>query len=203
MKIFTGFAAAVGLAFAAPSLVDAQTVTDPAKVQAGHYAVEAGHTQVVFSVLHFGFTNFQGLFSSASGTLDLDSKAPNASKFSITIPVSSVQTTSDKLTEELKGAQWFDAAHYPSATFVSKQVRRVGHDDAIITGDLTLHGVTKPETLKVHFVGAGVNPLDKKYTIGFDASGTIKRSDFGVKMYVPYVSDEVQLHVAGAFEKQD
>lgn len=71
-----------------------------------------------------------------------------------------------------------------------------------MTGNLTLHGVTKPEILNVHFIGAGMNALDKKYTTGFEATGTIKRSDFGVKMYVPYVSDEVHLRIAGAFEKQ-
>ncbi|GBR46786.1 YceI family protein [Neokomagataea thailandica] len=197
-----GLVASVALVLSAPA-VKAQAVTDAGKVQAGHYAVEPGHTQVGFSVLHFGFTRYQGTFSGVSGTLDLNDKTPSASALSVTIPVASVQTTSAKLTDELKSPQWFDATQYANATFVSKQVRRVGHNDAVVTGDLTLHGVTKPETLKVHFVGAGVNPLDKKYTVGFEVTGTIKRSDFGVKMYVPYVSDEVQLHIAGAFEKQD
>jgi polyisoprenoid-binding protein YceI len=120
----------------------------------------------------------------------------------VTIPVDSVQTTSAKLNDELKGDQWFDAAKFPNATFESTSVRITGRNDAVVTGNLTLHGVTQPETLKVHFIGAGVNALDKKYTTGFEATGTIKRSDFGVKMYVPYVSDEVQLRIAGAFEKQ-
>ncbi|OUI98497.1 YceI family protein [Acetobacter sp. DsW_54] len=180
----------------------AQVVTNATQAQSGTYDVEPGHTQVGFSVLHFGFTNYLGVFSNVSGTLTLNTKTPSASRLSVTIPVDSVQTTSAKLNDELKGDQWFDAAKFPNATFESTSVRITGRNDAVVTGNLTLHGVTQPETLKVHFIGAGVNALDKKYTTGFEATGTIKRSDFGVKMYVPYVSDEVQLRIAGAFEKQ-
>ena len=142
------------------------------------------------------------MFSQVSGTLDLNAHAPSASKLSVTIPLASVQTTSSRLTEELKGDQWFDATKFPNATFVSRSVQVTGAGDATVEGDLTLHGVTRPETLKIHFIGAGVNAMDKKYTAGFEATATIKRSDFGVKMYVPYVSDEVRLFINGAFEKQ-
>ncbi|CAI9120399.1 YceI family protein [Brytella acorum] len=195
-------AAAVAIGLLAGSPASAQVVTNAAQVQSGTYDVEPGHTQVGFSVLHFGFTNYLGVFSNVSGTLSLDAKSPASSKLSVTIPVSSVQTTSAKLDDELKSDQWFDATKFPNATFESTSVRITGRNDAIVTGNLTLHGVTKSETLKVHFIGAGVNALDKKYTTGFEATGTIKRSDFGVKMYVPYVSDDVQLRIAGAFEKQ-
>lgn len=190
------------LALAASLPAAAQTVTSPAQVLPGHYAVEAGHTQVGFSVLHFGFTHYAGVFSTVSGTLDLDVKTPSASSLSVTIPIASVQTTSDVLNGELKSAEWFDADKFPNATFVSTAVKLTGKSDAVVTGNLTIHGVTKPETLKVHFIGAGVNPIDKKYTTGFEATGTIKRSEFGVNKYVPYVSDEVTLRIAGAFEKQ-
>lgn len=194
--------AAVGITLACVRPVAAQVVTNPAQVQSGHYDVEAAHTQVGFSVLHFGFTNYGGVFSQVSGTLDLNAHAPSASKLSVTIPLASVQTTSSRLTEELKGDQWFDATKFPNATFVSRSVQVTGAGDATVEGDLTLHGVTRPETLKIHFIGAGVNAMDKKYTAGFEATATIKRSDFGVKMYVPYVSDEVRLFINGAFEKQ-
>nr|WP_255663214.1 YceI family protein [Komagataeibacter sp. FNDCR2] len=181
----------------------AQVVTNPAQVRSGTYGVEPGHTQVTFTVLHLGFTNYLGIFSNASGTLELDARTPSRSKLSVTIPVASVQTTSSRLTEELKGEQWFDAARFPAATFVSTTVRLTGQNEALVTGNLTLHGVTKAETLKVHFIGAGINAMDKKYTTGFEATAMIRRSDFGVKMYVPYVSDDVQLRIAGAFEQQD
>ena len=197
-------ATALAFAFAlvTGNTASAQVVTSAAQAQSGTYDIEPGHTQVGFSVLHFGFTNYLGIFSNVSGTLILDPKNPTTSKLSVTIPVDSVQTTSSKLNDELKGTQWFDAAKFPNATFESTSIHVTGRNDALVTGNLTLHGVTKPETLKVHFIGAGINALDKKYTTGFEATGTLKRSDFGVKMYVPYVSDEVQLRINGAFEKQ-
>ncbi|MBB2200612.1 YceI family protein [Gluconacetobacter tumulisoli] len=198
----TSAAASVLLAVTAGA-VSAQAPTQPADVQGGAYQVEPGHTQVGFSLLHLGFSYYSGLFSNVSGSLTLDPKTPSASTLNVTIPIASVQTTSDKLTGELKGEQWFDAARFPNATFTSTKVTPIGKDRATVTGNLTIHGVTRPETLKVRFVGAGVNPLDKKYTVGFEAKATINRSDFGVKMYVPYVSDAVELRIAGAFERQD
>nr|WP_220029504.1 YceI family protein [Novacetimonas hansenii] len=195
-------ATALAFALVTGNTASAQVVTSAAQAQSGTYDIEPGHTQVGFSVLHFGFTNYLGIFSNVSGTLILDPKNPTTSKLSVTIPVDSVQTTSSKLNDELKGTQWFDAAKFPNATFESTSIHVTGRNDALVTGNLTLHGVTKPETLKVHFIGAGINALDKKYTTGFEATGTLKRSDFGVKMYVPYVSDEVQLRINGAFEKQ-
>lgn len=199
MKILlSGAMAALSLTLAASSALAAA----PADVKSGTYKVEAGHTQVDFSVLHFGFTYYSGQFSNVSGSLKLDAAHPSASKLSVTIPVSSVSTSSTVLTDELKNNEWFDAAKYPDATFVSTQVSPAGAEDAVVSGNLTLHGVTKPVVLHVHFVGAGVNPMDKAYTVGFQATGTIHRSDFGVKKYVPYVSDDVNLTIAGAFEKQ-
>jgi polyisoprenoid-binding protein YceI len=167
----------------------------------GSYKVESYHTQVGFSISHFGFTNYSGLFSGATGSLQLDPTKLGTSKLDISIPVDSVTTTVSKLTDELKGDQWFDTAKFPKATFVSTQVVPTA-EGATVTGNFTLHGITKPVVLHVRFIGAGVNPIDKAYTVGFEATGTIKRSDFGVKTYLPAVGDEVQLSIAGAFEQK-
>jgi polyisoprenoid-binding protein YceI len=169
-------------------------------VKAGTYKVESYHTQVGFSLSHFGFTNYSGLFSGATGSLRLDPANPGTDRLEVTIPVESILTTVPKLTDELKGEKWFDVAKFPQATFTSTNVA-VGPDGAAtISGSLTLHGVTKPIVLHAHLLGAGVNPIDKMYTIGFQASGTIKRSEFGVSMYVPALGDDVELTIAGAFE---
>ena len=120
-------------------------------IKAGSYKVEPSHTQVVFSVLHMGFTRFSGFFSGASGTLQLDPAKPAADKLDVSVPIQSVLTTSSKLDGELKGAQWFDAAKFPTATFTSKTITPTGDGAASISGDLTLHGVTKPITLNAHF----------------------------------------------------
>ena len=182
--------------------VSAQTTTGAASVEAGRYAVEPGHTQVGFKLLHMGFTYYSGVFSNVSGTLVLDPKTPSESTLAVTIPIGSVATTSPRLDGELKSAAWFDAATFPTATFVSRTVTRTGKDTATVAGVLTLHGVSRPEILAVRFIGAGVNPLDKKYTVGFEATGTIERSDFGVKTYLPLIGDAVTLTIAGAFERE-
>ncbi len=188
---------------ATSALAQTPPTRDPAQIQAGTYAVDPGHTQVGWRVSHMGFSNYAGGFSDVSGTLELQPKNPAAAKLSVKIPVASVTTTSAKLTDELKGDQWLDAAKFPDMTFVSTKVVPAGKDHAKVTGDLTLHGVTKPVTLDVTLVGAGVNPLSKKVTVGFEATGTLKRSEFGVKTYVPLIGDELHLTIAGAFEKQD
>lgn len=179
-----------------------ERTANPAQVEAGTYKVDPAHTQVTFGVSHMGFTTYYGRFADATGTLDLSPKDPDASRLQIEVPASTVSTTSDKLNEELKGAQWFDAQKYPEITFRSTKVARTGKDTAQVTGDLTLHGVTKPVTLAVRFVGAGVNPLDKKYTVGFQATGLIRRSEFGMTTYVPLIGDRVELTLSGAFERQ-
>jgi polyisoprenoid-binding protein YceI len=190
-----------GLLVSAPVL--AQTVArDPAQVQAGAYVVEPGHTQIEFGVMHLGFTTFYGRFSGASGTLNLDPKKPDDSKLDIKIPVSSISTTSAKLDGELKGADWFNAAKFGDIVFHSTKVVVTGKT-AKVTGDLTMHGVTKPVTLDVTFVGAGTNMIDKHYTVGFQARGELSRSAFGITTYVPMIGDAVQLTLSGAFEKQN
>ena len=171
-------------------------------MKAGDYKVEPRHTQVSFSISHFGITDFSGFFSGASGTLRLDSSAASASELEVSIPVSSILTTVPLLDDQLKKDQWFDVAKFPNATFTSTKVAPTGNDSATITGDLTLHGVTKPITLKARLIGSGANPLDKSFNVGFEAVGTIKRSDFGIKQYVPLVGDDVALKIAGAFVLQ-
>lgn len=175
---------------------------DASKVDAGTYAVDPNHTQVGFGVSHMGFTTYYGHFADASGTLELTPKNPAGSKLTVSVPTASVSTTSEKLDGELKGDQWFDAAKYPTITFASTQIVPSSHGEAKVTGNLTMHGVTKVVTFDAKFVGAGTNPLDKKYTVGFAITGVVSRSDFGVKTYVPLIGDEVAITISGAFEKQ-
>ena len=196
-------ALAGGILVAIQAKVAAQDASHVAStIRAGTYAVEPTHTQVGFSLLHLGFSYYSGTFSGVSGTLRLDPANPGAARLDVTIPISSVATTSAKLDGELKGPAWFDATAHPDATFVSTMVTPTGKGTATITGTLTLHGVSKPETLTARFVGAGVNPLDKRYTIGFEATGLIQRSAFGVTTYMSLVGDAVRLTIAGAFELQ-
>ncbi len=202
MKLHLLSTAALAVMLAGSAIAQSAPKTEPAKVESGAYKVDPNHTQVVFGVSHFGFTTYYGLFTDASGTLDLDPTKPADSKLDVTIKTGSVAVPNSKLQDELKGDKWLDASKFPDTTFKSTKVTKTGASTATVTGDLTLHGITKPLTLDVTYVNAGPNPLSKAYTAGFEAKGKIKRSDFGVKTYVPMVGDEVDLMISGAFEHQ-
>ncbi|MGF7152764.1 YceI family protein [Novosphingobium gossypii] len=200
-RIFASALAAASLAVAAP-IVAQQADTSPAAVQAGTYALDSAHTLVRFTVDHFGISEFFGTLPGATGTLSLDTKNLASAKLDVSVPVASVSTTNKTLDEELVSADWFDAAKYPTMRFVSTKVTKTGARTADIAGNLTLHGVTKPVVLKATFKAANVNPMKKVYTLGFNAVGTIKRTEFGVTKYAPLVSDETQIAITAAFEKQ-
>lgn len=181
---------------------------DKSRVTAGTYAADPAHTMVVWEVDHLGFSKYTGIFGDVSGTLVLDPKNPAAAKVDVTIPVSKVTTASAGLTSHLLrpgkdgGKPDFFGAAPADAKFVSTGVVLDGDgNEAKVSGNLTLNGVTKPVTLDVDFHGAGMG-MNKKETIGFQAETTIKRSDFGISMGIPYVSDAVELEIHAAFEKQ-
>lgn len=207
--------AAIALAIVAVPTVIAQAPTgipgapDKARVTAGAYAADPNHTLVVWEVEHFGFSRYSGIFGDVSGTLAIDPANPAAAKLDVTIPVGKVITANAGLTAHLLragkdgGKPDFFGPAPADAKFVSTKVLLgKGGDKATVTGNLTLNGVTKPVTLNAEFHGAGENPFNKKPTIGFEATGTIKRSDFGVLYGIPVVSDEVALKIHAAFEKQ-
>ncbi len=192
--LVTAFALALTTAEAA------EYVRDPARVHPGIYTVEPEHTEVLFGVSHFGFSTYYGRFAQASGTLVFDPATPANSTLLVTVPAATVSTASDKLNAILK--DWFGVAQFPTMTFKSTRVTVTGMDRGIVIGDLTLRGVTRPLTLEVTFDGAGIDPADSKYTIGFDATGTLRRTDFGISTFAPFIGDEVRLILSGAFVKQ-
>ena len=174
---------------------------DPARVQAGTYRVEPEHTQILFGVDHLGFNPYYGNFSRVSGTLQIDPANPSRARVDITVPVSSVKTTNATLDAELVSPMFFDAAKFPEMRFVSTAVD-VRQGQARVTGDLTMHGVTRPVTLEVLFHGAGAAMQSNVPTLGFEGRARIKRSDFGINYGLPLVSDEVTVIITAAFEKQ-
>jgi len=189
------------VATAAPKSAAPKPAAAP-QVQAGTYKVESNHTLAQFSVNHFGFNDFFGVIPSATGTLVLNpAKGLAGTSLDVSLPVDRISTTNAVLDGELKSADWLDAGQFPAIRFVSQKVEQTGPRTARISGTVTLHGVSKPFVLNATIGGAGANPMSKAYTVGFSATGTIKRSDFGVTKYVPYVSDEVAITITAAFEK--
>lgn len=184
---------------------------DASLITGGAYEVDPAHTLVAWEIDHLGFSPYYGLFGDVTGTLQLDPKAPQNARVSVTIPVAKVTTASSGLTEHLLRApkdaggkpDFFGASPAP-ATFVSTSVRPKGEGEADVTGNLTLNGVTRPVTLDVDFYGAGKLPAQMGGTenVGFEAETTIKRSEFGLGGMIPMLSDEVELKIAAAFTKK-
>ena len=180
---------------------------NPAAVSGGTYTVDSAHTLVSWRVDHFGFNDYFGIFGGSTGTLTIDPANPSAAKVDVTIPVANVTTANAGLTDHLLRAgrdggkpDFFGPSPAP-AKFVSTRVQPNGNN-ATITGDLTLNGVTKPVTINAQFTGAGNAMMPpNKLTVGFEGTTTIKRSDFGISTFVPMVSDEVELTITTAFEK--
>ena len=158
------------------------------------YKLDPNHTAITWHVNHFGFSTPSGKFMNVDGTLVLDETNPAASKVSLTVPVTALDTGIAKFDEHLKSKDFLDAATYPTATYASDKVEVTGKDTAIVHGSLTLHGVTKPVDLKVKLNKIGENMMKLK-TAGFSATTSFKRSDFGITTYVPMVGDDVLIDI--------
>jgi polyisoprenoid-binding protein YceI len=167
-----------------------------AQVPAGSYKVDPGRTRVVFELSRFGFITYRGQFVGASGTLAFDPAAVAATRLEVSVPMTGVTMASHELGRWLEGPAWFDAAAFPVMTFRSTLVAATGANTANVTGDLTLHGVTRPVTLKVRF-----NPAGSDRSLGFEARGRIRRSDFGVGRYAFLIGDAVDLNINAAFQR--
>ena len=159
------------------------------------YDIDTAHTQVQFTWNHFGFSNPSATLEKISGDFQLDTADLTKSTISVTLPLAGLHTGVEKLDTHLKSADFFDAAKYPDITFKSTKVEKSGADGLKITGDLSVHGVTKSLTLNARVNKIGDNPMMKSQSAGFDADVTIKRSEFGVSAYVPNVSDDIHVHI--------
>ena len=171
---------------------------DGAKPAAEKYDIDASHSGVAFGWNHFGFSNPTARFDKIEGSVLLDKADLTKSSISVTLPLEGLDTGVAKLDEMLKGPDFFDSAKYPTITFKSTRIEKAGENGLRITGDLSVHGVTKAVTLdaKVNKIGIFEIPgVVKIPTAGFDAKTVIKRSDFGVTKYVPAVSDEIPVRI--------
>lgn len=179
-------ALAVTLAFAATAATAAPET----------YSIDPGHTQVLFSWNHFGFSHPTGNFDDISGSIVYDADDLSKSTVEVTIVTSSINTHVPALDEHLQKDDFFDAAKYPKITFKSTAVEPGATKSTFkVTGNLDLHGVSKPVVLMATLNKAGEHPMSKTPTIGFDATATLSRSAFGIAKYVPNIADEVTLRI--------
>lgn len=159
------------------------------------YDLDPNHTQIAFSWSHFGFSHISGRFDRVDGDFRFDPADPTASSIDVSIPIASIDTGVAALDEHLRSPDFFDAAQFPVATFKSNKVERIADDELKVSGELTMHGVSKPVVLAVTINKIGMHPLGGRAAAGFDARTTIKRSDFGISKYAPNVSDEIAIAI--------
>jgi polyisoprenoid-binding protein YceI len=175
------------------SLVALLLFTAPA-FAAETYTLDTNHTNVVWTINHFGFSNPSGKITKVEGTLTLDEADPTKSQVIVKMSAANLDTGIEKLDEHLKGKDFFDVAQYHDITFTSDTVELTGKDTANVTGILKLHGIAKPVTLQVKLNKIGNNMMNKK-TAGFSATTMVKRSDFGMTTYLPMLGDAVGISI--------
>lgn len=159
------------------------------------YKIDPTHTATVFSWNHFGFSTPSANFSDIQGAIKVDNAKPANSSVNVTIPLSSVNTNVPALDKEFQEEAWFNAAKYPNITFKSTKVETKDKKHFKITGDLTVKGVTKPVVLDAVLNKQGEHPMAKVPAIGFNATTSFKRSDFGLGNYVPNVGDKITVNI--------
>jgi polyisoprenoid-binding protein YceI len=164
-----------------------------ASAEQERYLFDKDHTNILFFVSHLGFSMMQGEFHEYDGEFVFDREDPTRSSVEVRIATASVDTDHDELNEHLRSADFFDSENHPTMSFKSTSIERTGENAALITGDFTMLGVTRPVTLDVTFNKADVHPVNKNYIAGFSGGATIKRSDFGMTYGVPAVGDEVKV----------
>jgi polyisoprenoid-binding protein YceI len=175
----------------------ASLVLAAAPLYATTYTIEPDYTQAVFRWSHLGFSNPAAQLSQGQGTLEFDPANPTRAAVNVTIALSSLNTGVPALDEHLRSEDFFEVAKFPTASFRSTKVEQgAGKDRLKVTGELNLHGITRPVTLDVTVLKIGANPRTQLPTVGFEATTTLKRSDFGLGAFVPQVSDEIRLQLS-------
>jgi len=195
----TTAALALSLATGAPAL--AQVLNVPS----GTYKIDPTHVSLTWKVNHLGLSNYTARFTRIDGAIELDAKAPEKSKMTITVDPLSVRTDypdakkTDFDQELATGDKWFNGAKFPAITYTVTGIERLAPGKGKVTGNLTLLGITKPLTLDATLNAAKDHPMAQKPALGISATGTLKRSEWGMTNLIPYVGDEVSLLIEAEF----
>ncbi len=159
------------------------------------------HSQLAFTVKHLGISDVTGTFNDFDVTINSDKPDFSDAVVELTARIASIDTRVEARDTHLKSADFFDAEKYPTLHFKSTAIKAAGKNKYKLTGDLTLHGVTRQLTADMEYVGMVENAMNKKQTAGFQVTATIKRSDFNVGSGFPppMISDEVRIKADGEF----
>ncbi len=181
------------------SVVRPNFQTELVKLRSGEYTLDPAHAALIFKVDHLELSTYVGRFNSFDASLDFDPKNVAATRLSGVVDMNSMDTNDSELEDTIKGTDWFDVAQFPQATFDTTNVQVLDDSRFEFTGDLTFRGITKPVTLTATFNGGADNFLTGKYTLGFTAMGSFKRSDYGMDSFAGIIGDEINLEIFAEF----
>jgi polyisoprenoid-binding protein YceI len=182
-------------------LVSAAWLAPRSAEAADSYKADPVHSSVVFKIKHMNTSYSWGRFNDISGTFALDEQNPAQSQLNFQVKTASVDTGNPARDRHIKSPDFLNAVQFSTITFKSKSVSAAGKDAYEVSGDLTLHGVTKPVTVKLNKTGAGTDPR-RRPIAGIEATFTLKRSEFGMTNMVGPIGDEVWLNVSVEGGKQ-
>ena len=178
-------------------LLTPDQTTEITELRSGAYALDTDHAALLFKINHLGFSTFLGRFTDFDATLDFDPENIENSSLEVIVNMASIDVNLPEFEEELRGDNWLDTEGYPQAVYRTTEfVEFIDDNTFVFAGDLTFHGVTAPVNIEVSFHGGGRNFLTRSYTVGFSASATFLRSDFGVDRFTSFgVGDEIELEI--------
>jgi polyisoprenoid-binding protein YceI len=199
------FAAIAALALICASCTAVKVVThstssDPIDAPAGLYHLDPRHNSVTFDVDHFGYSRFVMRFDHVAADLDFHPDDPTTSKVTVHIEAASLDSNDPEVDDLVKGPELLESERFPEILFVSRELHATSKNTGEMTGDLTIHGQTRPVTLSVTFNGGAPNPLTGRHTLGFSAQGHFSRGAFGLMSWYPAVGREIQLRIEAEFE---
>lgn len=200
-RVFIG-ALLLAAAASCAALVTPEPVATRKALRDGAYSLDGAHASVVFKIDHLGFSTYVGRFEALDARLDFDADDPGAARLEAVIEMGSLDIANDEFAATLAGPDWFDAAQYPEARFVSRSIEITGENTGIISGELTLKGVTRPVALATTFNGGARDLIRGAYVVGFSATTTIDRTAFGVSAFSGVIADDVRLEIEAEFLRQ-
>jgi polyisoprenoid-binding protein YceI len=177
-------------------LIAATLALSPLVIHAATYTLEPDYTQTVFRWDHLGFSSPAAQLSLGEGTLEFDAVDPTKSAVAVTFALATLHTGVPALDDHLNSEDFFETNKFPKATFKSTRVEKGARPGELrVTGNLNLHGITKPVVLDVMLAKAANNPRTEVPTLGFTGTAILKRSDFGLGAFVPHVGDEIRMQI--------
>lgn len=178
-----------------------QTV-DTSAIPSGNYMLDPAHGSVHFKVDHMGYSMYVARFNEVEASFQFDQARPGESRLTVVIAANSVDTGNGRMDDLIKGPEFLHSKRFSHLRFEAGGIALIDDRAGVIDGTLTLHGVTRQVPLYVTFNGGARNLLTGKYTLGFSATATLRRSDFNMNAYIPLVGDQVTIEIEAEFQKK-